>query len=183
MNDQIKARPPLQGKVILEPTLTAAEDQRAPAPAQRLEEASFERLDELEELTEVESALVIKPRRRHRLLAWGLGAVGVLSLGQYGAFLYDQFLTTPLWGGAWLAASALVAAGTAGVVGREWLRLRTLKRRQDVRSRAEDLLAHQGVGQGQASAKGWPSVAVTRGAKDIRPGWPSSMRATAIGKC
>ncbi|WP_323944798.1 YcjF family protein [Aeromonas hydrophila] len=154
MNDQIKERPPLQGKVILEPALTAAEKERAPAPAQRLEEASFELLDELEELTEVESALVIKPRRRHRLLAWGLGAVGVLSLGQYGAFLYDQFLTTPLWGGAWLAASALVAAGTAGVVGREWLRLRTLKRRQDVRSRAEDLLAHQGVGQGQAFCEG-----------------------------
>ncbi|MEV3810183.1 TIGR01620 family protein, partial [Aeromonas dhakensis] len=114
MNDQTKAQPPLQGKVILEPTLTTADDQRAPAPAQRLEEASFERLDELEELTEVESALVIKPRRRHRLLAWGLGAVGLLSLGQYGAFLYEQFLTTPLWGGAWLAASALVAAGTAG---------------------------------------------------------------------
>ncbi|HGY5996286.1 TPA: TIGR01620 family protein, partial [Aeromonas hydrophila] len=87
MNDQIKERPPLQGKVILEPAWTAAEDLRAPAPAQRLEEASFERLDELEDLTEVESALVIKPRRRHRLLAWGLGAVGLLSLGQYGAFL------------------------------------------------------------------------------------------------
>ncbi|QNF19278.1 TIGR01620 family protein [Aeromonas hydrophila] len=153
MNDQIKERPPLQGKVILEPTLTAAEKERAPAPAQRLEEASFERLDELEELTEVESALVIKPRRRHRLLAWGWGGRCALP-GQYGAFLYDQFLTTPLWGGAWLAASALVAAGTAGVVGREWLRLRTLKRRQDVRSRAEDLLAHQGVGQGQAFCEG-----------------------------
>ncbi|MEV3806237.1 TIGR01620 family protein, partial [Aeromonas dhakensis] len=46
------------------------------------------------------------------------------------------------------------AAGTAGVVGREWLRLRTLKRRQDVRSRAEDLLAHQGVGQGQGFCEG-----------------------------
>ncbi|HDZ8835623.1 TPA: TIGR01620 family protein, partial [Aeromonas dhakensis] len=53
MNDQTKAQPPLQGKVILEPTLTTADDQRAPAPAQRLEEASFERLDELEDLTEV----------------------------------------------------------------------------------------------------------------------------------
>ena len=100
MNDQIKERPPLQGKVILEPALTVASDERPPAPAQRLEEASFERLDELDEFTEVESALVIKPRRRHRLLAWGLGAVGLLSLGQYGAFLYDQFLTTPLWGSA-----------------------------------------------------------------------------------
>ena len=110
MNDQIKERPPLQGKVILEPALTVASDERPPAPAQRLEEASFERLDELDDFTEVESALVSKPRRRHRLLAWGLGAVGLLSLGQYGAFLYDQFLTTPLWGSAWLAASALVAA-------------------------------------------------------------------------
>ncbi len=183
MNDQIKERPPLQGKVILEPALTVASDERPPAPAQRLEEASFERLDELDDFTEVESALVIKPRRRHRLLAWGLGAVGLLSLGQYGAFLYDQFLTTPLWGSAWLTASALVAAGTASVVGREWLRLRTLKRRQDVRSRAEDLLAHQGVGQGEPSAKGWRSKVATRGVRGIRPGWPSSTRATAIGRC
>ena len=97
MNDQINERPRLQGKVILEPALTVASDERPPAPAQRLEEASFERLDELDALTEVESALVIKPRRRHRLLAWGLGAVGLLSLGQYGAFLYDQFLTTRAW--------------------------------------------------------------------------------------
>ena len=50
MNDQIKERPPLQGKVILERALTAAEKERARAPAQRLEEASFERLDELDEL-------------------------------------------------------------------------------------------------------------------------------------
>ena len=58
MNDQIKERPPLQGKVILEPALTVASDERPPAPAQRLEEASFDRLDELDEFTEVESALV-----------------------------------------------------------------------------------------------------------------------------
>ncbi|HGY1051441.1 TIGR01620 family protein [Aeromonas salmonicida] len=154
MNDQTKHRAnettPLQGKVILEPSVSVASEERPPAPAQPLEEASFERLDELDDFTDVEPALTIKPRRRHRLLAWGLGAVGLLSLGQYGVFLYDQLLTTPLWGSAWLLASGLVAVGTAGVVGREWLRLRTLKRRQDVRSRADDLLARQGVGQGQA---------------------------------
>ena len=150
MNDQTTQTMPLQGKVILEPTLSVASEAPPPAPAQRLEEESFERLEELDEFTEVAPALTVRPRRRHRLLGWGLGAVGLLSLGQFGAFLYDQFLTIPLWGGAWLLASGLVAVGTAGVVGREWLRLRTLKRRQDVRSRAEDLLAHQGVGQGQA---------------------------------
>ncbi|VFB10874.1 Domain of uncharacterised function (DUF697) [Aeromonas salmonicida] len=157
MNDQTKHRAdettPLQGKVILEPSLSVASEERPPAPAQQLEEASFERLDELDDFTEVEPALTIKPHRRHRrhrLLGWGLGAVGLLSLGQYGVFLYDQLLTTPLWGSAWLLASGLVAVGTAGVVGREWLRLRTLKLRQDVRSRADDLLARQGVGQGQA---------------------------------
>ena len=150
MNDQTTQTMPLQGKVILEPTLSVASEAPPPAPAQRLEDESFERLEELDEFTEVAPALTVRPRRRHRLLGWGLGAVGLLSLGQFGAFLYDQFLTTPLWGGAWLLASGLVAVGTAGVVGREWLRLRTLKRRQDVRSRAEDLLAHQGVGQGQA---------------------------------
>ena len=148
MNDQIKPAP-LQGKVILEPAL-AAQEERPPAPAQRLEEASFERLEALDELTEVEPALTPRLRRRHRLLAWGLGAVGLLSLGQFGTFLVDQFASSPFWGGAWLLASCLVAVGTAGVAGREWLRLRTLKKRQDVRSRAEDLLAHQGVGQGQA---------------------------------
>ena len=154
MNDQTKPRPldegPLQGKVVLDPVLQVAPPEPAPAPAQRLEEASFERLDELDDFTEVEPALTVRPRRRHRLLGWGLGAVGLLSLGQFGAFLVDQFASSPLWGGAWLLASGLVLAGTASVAGREWLRLRTLKRRQDVRSRAEDLLAHQGVGQGQA---------------------------------
>ncbi|MGL5040207.1 MAG: TIGR01620 family protein, partial [Aeromonas sp.] len=149
MTDQIKARP-LQGKVILEPAFTQACDEPAPAPPQRLDEQSFERLDELESFTEVESALTIKPRRRHRLLSWGLGAVGLLSLGQYGVFLYEQWLSAPLWGSAWLAASMLVAVGTATVAWREWRRLRLLKRRQDVRSRADDLFAHQGVGQGQA---------------------------------
>ena len=150
MNDQTTQKVPLQGKVILEPTLSVASETPPPAPAQRLEEESFERLEALDELTEVEPALTVRPRRRHRLLAWGLGAVGLLALGPVGAGLSVRCLATRLWGGAWLLASGLVAVGTAGVVGREWLRLRTLKRRQDVRSRAEDLLAHQGVGQGQA---------------------------------
>lgn len=107
MNDQTTQKVPLQGKVILEPTLSVASETPPPAPAQRLEEESFERLEALDELTEVEPALTVRPRRRHRLLAWGLGAVGLLSLGQFGAFLYDQFLTTPLWGGAWLLAGAV----------------------------------------------------------------------------
>ena len=113
MNDQIKPAP-LQGKVILEPAL-AAQEERPPALAQRLEEASFERLEALDELTEVEPALTPRPRRRHRLLAWGLGAVGLLSLGQFGAFLVDQFASSPFWGGAWLLASGLVAVGTAAL--------------------------------------------------------------------
>ncbi|RQM62733.1 TIGR01620 family protein, partial [Aeromonas enteropelogenes] len=117
MNDQTKqhgdAKASLQGKVILEPALKVASEERPPAPAQRLDETSFERLDDLDALTEVEPALTLRPRRRHRLLAWGLGAVGLLSLGQYGAFLYEQFITTPLWGSAWLLASGLVAVGTA----------------------------------------------------------------------
>ena len=63
MNDQIKPAP-LQGKVILEPAQAAQE--RPPAPAQRLEEESFERLEELDEFTEVAQALTVRPRRRHR---------------------------------------------------------------------------------------------------------------------
>ncbi|MFG0833379.1 YcjF family protein [Aeromonas bivalvium] len=142
-------KPGLQGRVVLEESLSSPE----PAPLARarlLEEESFEALEALDPLTEVAPALTVRPRRRHRLLAWGLGAVGLLSLGQFGRFLYDSFLSSPFWGGAWLLASGLVLAGTATVAGREWLRLRKLKRRQDVRSRAEDLLAHQGVGQGLA---------------------------------
>lgn len=52
MNDQTKPRAPdegaaLQGKVVLDPVLSVAQPEPAPAPAQRLEEASFERLDEI----------------------------------------------------------------------------------------------------------------------------------------
>ncbi|MCS3454095.1 YcjF family protein [Aeromonas rivuli] len=151
--NELKQEPRLQGRVVLEEPLTPPE----PAPlakAQVLEDESFERLEALDELTEVEPALTVRPRRRHRLLAWGLGAVGLLSLGQFVGFLYESFLASPFWGGAWLVASGLVLVGTATVVGREWLRLRKLKRRQDVRSKAEDLLAHQGVGQGQAFCEG-----------------------------
>ena len=53
MNDQTKHRAdettPLQGKVILEPSVSVASEERPPAPAQLLEEASFERLDELDQ--------------------------------------------------------------------------------------------------------------------------------------
>ncbi|EOD53849.1 YcjF family protein [Aeromonas molluscorum] len=146
--NELKQEPRLQGRVVLEEPISPPE----PAPLARarvLEDESFERQEALDELTEVEPALTVRPRRRHRLLAWGLGAVGLLSLGQFARFLYDSFLVSPFWGGAWLLASGLVLVGTATVVGREWLRLRKLKRRQDVRSKADDLLAHQGVGQGQ----------------------------------
>ncbi|NAZ60076.1 TIGR01620 family protein, partial [Aeromonas caviae] len=115
MNDQTRWRTddaaPLQGKVTLEPAPSMASEAKPPAPARRLEEESFEPLDALDELTEVEPALNVRPRRRHRLLAWGLGGVGLLSLGQFGAFLVDQLSASPVWGGAWLLASGLVAVG------------------------------------------------------------------------
>ncbi|MBP4030683.1 TIGR01620 family protein [Aeromonas sp. PrichA-15] len=178
MNDQTRWRTddaaPLQGKVTLEPAPSVASEAQPPAPARRLEEESFEPLDALDELTEVEPALTVRPRRRHRLLAWGLGGVGLLSLGQFGAFLVDQFAASPFWGGAWLLASGLVAVGTAGVAGREWLRLRTLKRRQDVRSRAEGLLAHQGVGQGQAFCEALAEKSGDKGREGYRT-WLSQL--------
>ncbi len=70
MNDQTRWRTddaaPLQGKVTLEPAPSMASEAQPPAPARRLEEESFEPLDALDELTEVEPALNVRPRRRHR---------------------------------------------------------------------------------------------------------------------
>ncbi|MHA7001482.1 YcjF family protein [Aeromonas schubertii] len=133
-----------RGKIVLD-TLPPEPEPARPAPATRLEEASFAPLEE-----EVGQTLrhPVRPRRRHRLLAWGAAGIGLLSLAQYGHFLWQQWLSEPLWGGAWLIASGLVLCGASLALGREWRRLRRLKKRQDVRSRAEHLLAHQGVGQG-----------------------------------
>ncbi|QFI54861.1 YcjF family protein [Aeromonas simiae] len=136
-----------RGKVMLDELAPPVADTRPASPV-TLEPQSFAPLEEA-----VEESLSPRParsKRRHRLLAWGVGGVGLLSLGQYGHFLWQQWLAEPLWGGAWLLASGLVICGAALAAGREWRRLRRLKKRQDVRSRAEDLLAHQGVGQGEA---------------------------------
>ncbi|MFH6564006.1 YcjF family protein, partial [Aeromonas caviae] len=102
------------------------------------------------------------------------GGVGLLSLGQFGAFLVDQFAANTIWVVARLLASAQVAVGTAAVAGREWLRLRTLKRRQDVRSRAEDLLAHQGGGQGQAFCEALAEKSGDKGREGYRT-WLSQL--------
>jgi putative membrane protein len=49
-----------------------------------------------------------------------------------------------------------------------------LKRRQDVRSRAEDLLAHQGVGQGQAFCEALAEKSGDKGREGYRT-WLSQL--------
>ena len=180
MNDQIKPAP-LQGKVILEPAL-AAQEERPPAPAQRLEGRASSVSEALDELTEVRPALTPEPRR-HRLLAWGWGrsvcspwassapssSIGLPRL-RSGAAPGCSPAAWWRWARpAWQGANGCVCA--------------PLKRR-DVRSRAEDLLAHQGVRAGQAFCEQLAELCSgDKGREGIAPGSPSSTRATAIGRC
>ena len=174
---------PLQGKVTLEPAPSVAKRSATTGPGPAAGRGELRASGRAGRAHRGGTRAYRQARRRHRLLAWGLGGVGLLSLGQFGAFLVDQFAASPSGAGPGCSPPGLVAVGTAGVAGREWLRLRTWKRRQDVRSRAEDLLAHRGWVRGRPSARSWPRRAVTRGGKGIAPGYPSLTRATAIGKC
>lgn len=86
-------------------------------------------------------------RRRHRLLAGALAAVGVLALVQTGVLLVEQARESPLLGGAWLIAGGVVLSVAGAAVLREWRRLRRFRQRRDARSLAEEMLAREGIGQ------------------------------------
>lgn len=88
-----------------------------------------------------------RPARRHRLLLAGLLALGTVALAQFSVQLWQMVVDSPLLGGAWFLAWSLVLAGSAGAAVRQWQRLRRMRNRQDARSRAEEMLARQGIGQ------------------------------------
>ncbi|MBK7171187.1 MAG: TIGR01620 family protein [Gammaproteobacteria bacterium] len=88
-----------------------------------------------------------RPARRHRVLFAGLLALGAVALAQFGVHLWEMASESPVLGGAWFLAWSLVLAGSAGAATREWQRLRRMRNRQDARSRADEMLARQGIGQ------------------------------------
>ncbi len=176
-----KERPPLQGKVILEPALTAAEK-----GGRRHRPSGWKRRASSSSMSWKSSprwrALVIKPRRRHRLLAWGAGAVGVLSLGQYGAFALRSISHHPALGRR-LAGG--LGAGCGGHRRRGGARVAAAAHSSGARmcARGPKICWPIRGRPGPGLCEGLAERSGDKGAKGIRPGWPSSTRATAIGKC
>lgn len=140
------AEPRPQGRIVLD-TLPAEEPAARPRGPAQLDEASFEPLaDDLIEPI----ASAPKRARHHRLLTLGGGAVALLGLGEWGRFVWQSWLDSPLWGGAWMAGSALLLLGVGQQVVREAVRLRRLRRRERRREQAQTLLAREGIGQAGA---------------------------------
>ncbi len=79
-------------------------------------------------------------RRRIGLLGWGLAGVGLLSGVELGLFVWHALADSWLWGGLWCVALGAFGLGVLRIIGREFMELRLLKRRQDTRSRAQALL-------------------------------------------
>lgn len=79
-------------------------------------------------------------QRRIGLLGWGLAGVGLLSVVELGLFVWHSLADSWLWGGLWCAALGALGLGVLRILGREFMELRLLKRRQDTQSRAQELV-------------------------------------------
>lgn len=83
-------------------------------------------------------------------LRWGAGGVFALSLLEAGNFLYQQWLQSYWWGGAWSAAIGGLLLGGGLVLGREYRVLRQLRNNLQSRQHAEVLRTEGQHGNAQA---------------------------------
>ena len=83
-------------------------------------------------------------------LRWGAGGVGALSLVETGHFLYQQWLQSYWWGGAWSAAIGCLLVGGGVALWREYRVLRRLRSNLQSREQAEILRKDGQHGNAQA---------------------------------
>ena len=114
------------------------------APAQ-LNESSF--YDEIDAESD-SSAFASAPTSGW--LRWGAGGVGALSLLEAGHFLYQQWLQSYWWGGAWSAAIGCLLVGGGVALWREYRVLRRLRSNLQSREQAEILRKDGQHGNAQA---------------------------------
>jgi putative membrane protein len=83
-------------------------------------------------------------------LRWGASGVAVLSLVEAGYFLYQQWLQSYWWGGAWSAAIGCLFVGGGAALWREYRVLRRLRGNLQSREQAELLRKEGQHGNAQA---------------------------------
>jgi putative membrane protein len=116
-------------------------------------------------LVEDESELAVSTPHRWPWLGWGLGLTGILAVVQWCLFVYDRWLTSPVWGGLYLVASGLIGIGILAVLGREILGLRHLRRQQRWQTQTAELRDAATIGQARpfcillAKQLGWQQSA------------------------
>jgi putative membrane protein len=112
-----------------------------------------------------------------RTLLTGLALTGSLLLLHTLHALYTLLTESPLLGIAWSIAFALVLGAGARATWRMWHKFRTLKRQQNMRIRAEHLLAHHGVSEGIAFCERLAREAGVQGSAEYRR-WKELVNAT-----
>jgi putative membrane protein len=122
-----------------------------PALVPRVELQSFTREEEarLPAARPAQPGVEKRPPRGRALLA-GLALGGGLLLLHTVLELYTLLRESPVLGIAWSAAFVLVAGAGGSAAWRMWRKLRRLRSQQGMRARAERLLAHHGVSEGEA---------------------------------
>lgn len=119
-----------------------------------------------------------KPSGKRRSLLFGLAAFGGLALWQSVDQVYNAWLASDWLALGWAGLLSFVATMGVGALTKEWLKLRTLKKRISQQEQAATLVDMNGIGKGKPFCV---SLAKQSGLSTEHPGydrWLNSLAAT-----